>query len=837
MNSDQPDSIAKHLHRWFILGVFVVAIVMGGYLLADWFRVEPADSPRTFVGRQSCIVCHQQEAELFHDSDHDLAMDRATENTVLAKFDGQSIEHYGITSRVFKDGARFMVNTEGPDGQMHDYEVKYVFGVRPLQQYMVELEPPRLRDVGLTAAEPIGRLQVLRLSWDTVKKHWFYLSPPDVNEKLEPDDPLHWTGVTQCWNTSCAECHSTNVEKNFDPLSRTYSTTFSEIDVSCEACHGPGSLHVKLANSNSLFWDRKQGYGLNKMKSTSNIPQVETCAPCHSRRSDIGGAYVGCRFDEHYACQLLERQLYHDDGQIRDEDYVYGSFIQSKMFHNGIRCTDCHDPHSVRVKFTDNQLCTSCHQHPAGKYDTPNHHHHQQGSTGSLCIECHMPATTYMDVDRRRDHSFRVPRPDMSVTYGTPNACTACHADLGKFTTARDGKPIRQYLDWIIARENGDSDVAGELSRVDQQMAAVFDQWYPADTSPGRTKYYEDLTVGKSDRPNSLPTLIDLAKDRTAPAIFRASAMFELVGDPTRQTLEAAIKALRDPDSKVVAAALLRIDLESGRISDRMRYSEKPDPGSFKDLVELVAAQLDHQSRRVRIEAARVFANIPGVARRRYATQQQQQAFESALKEFRQSLAYSNDRAMSFAMLAGIYESQNDNERAMDAYRTAIMVQPNITGPRSNLAAMLDAQAEALQQQLRSQSTSGVAAGQLQSLIQQLNRLAEESARLRKEEHELLKTDLERSKGLPGTHGLHYRFAMSSYMQQDLEATEKHLLEADRLEPGVPAYLLALATFYEQQQQPEIAAKYVYQLIQIDPNHPGYRALAEEIGIKLDARK
>ncbi len=313
--------------------------------------------------------------------------------------------------------------------------------------------------------------------------------------------------------------------------------------------------------------------------------------------------------------------------------------------------------------------------------------------------------------------------------------------------------------------------------------------------------------------------------------------MYELVSDSTPDSLEVAKKALRDPDSKVAATALLRIDLEIGRISDQMRYAERPDLRRFKELVELVAGKLDHSSRRVRMEAARVFTNLPADARQRYATSQQQQAFETALKEFRQSLTYANDRAMSHTMLAGIYESQNDASRATDAYRTAIMVEPNLTGPRSNLAAMLDAQADALRQQLRSQASDGVPAGQLKSLTQQLSRLAEESVRLRKEEHELLKKDIERSEGLPGTHGLHYRFAMSSYMQQDLEATEKHLLEANRLEPGVPAYLLGLATFYLQQQQPELAAEYVNQLIKLDPEHPGYQSLADEVGRQLEARK
>jgi hypothetical protein len=293
-------------------------------------------------------------------------MDIASEETVLARFDGTEIEHYGITSRVFRDGERFMVHTEGPDGQMHDYQVKMVFGHEPLQQYMVEMKPP-----GTEGA--MGQYQVLRLSWDVENEKWFYLPAPDVDEKIEPGDPLHWTGISQRWNSNCAICHSTNLKKNYSPLTNTYSTTFTDIDVNCESCHGPGSLHVDIAKRRRFLWDRNHGYGLTRLKTRGNLPQVETCAPCHSRRTEIqAGHRAGDSFDDFYACQLLTRPLYHDDGQIRDEDYVYGSFTQSRMFHQGIRCTDCHDPHSARVKFNDNRLCTSCHQHPAGKYDTPN---------------------------------------------------------------------------------------------------------------------------------------------------------------------------------------------------------------------------------------------------------------------------------------------------------------------------------------------------------------------------------------------------------------------------------------------------------------------------------
>ena len=804
--------------------LFVLAIVFVGYIAADYYRDSPDEITSNYVGRDSCIDCHQTQANLFHGSDHDLAMDLATNESVLANFDGQTIEHHGVTSTVFRDKEKFMINTEGPDGQMHDFEVKYVFGVRPLQQYMVEIDRP-----GDAKENEVGRVQVLRVSWDTNAKKWFYLNPPDVDEKLEPDDPLHWTGITQNWNASCATCHSTNLKKNFNPHLNEYRTTFSEIDVSCEACHGPGSFHVELANRKSLFWDRQHGLGLVKLKTESNLAQIETCAPCHSRRTAIDDKFKpGCNFDDYFATQLVMAPIYHADGQIRDEDYVYGSFIQSKMYHNGIRCTDCHDPHSAKVKFNDNQLCTSCHQHSAGKYDTINHHHHEPGKPGSFCVDCHMPATTYMMVDARRDHSLRVPRPDLSVKFGTPNACSGCHVEPSKLADRTDKKPLLQYLDWIIAAEKGDEIVKAELERVNVAMMEATTKWYPPEQSPEKTKYYEQLAVGLSDDQEAIPTLLEMASDLKAPALFRASALSELMGDSSEESLKVALNALDDSDAKVIAAALLRIDVEISRLGQRQQYSQMPDStrNELRPLAEAVAKLFAHDSRRVRIEAARVFVSLDRDSRDSFTTIKQRNGFQKALDELKRSLNVENDRATYHMMLGGLYEMLRDPERAKDSYRAAIAVEPTLAGPRANLAAILDSDVEQAQLQMRQyQQSGGIQAGQLKGMLEQMQRTTAQSARLRFEEHGLLAKDIERSKDLADTHGLHYRFAMSSYTQNDLASAEKHLLEANRQQPDNPQYLMGISAYYLHVRDAAKAMKYIKPLLELDPAHPGYQAL------------
>jgi len=178
-----------------------------------------------YRGRESCKECHEKEYNLFQGSDHDMAMDTAIDKTVLGNFNDVSFTHFGVTSRFFMSDGKFMVNTEGPGGEMVDYQVSYVFGVRPLQQYLIEF--------------PGGRYQCLPICWDTRAaseggQRWFHIYQ---QERIPPDDVLHWTRVTQNWNYMCAECHSTNLRKNYSYAEKAYHTTWNEIDVSCEACH------------------------------------------------------------------------------------------------------------------------------------------------------------------------------------------------------------------------------------------------------------------------------------------------------------------------------------------------------------------------------------------------------------------------------------------------------------------------------------------------------------------------------------------------------------------------------------------------------------------------
>jgi len=384
-----------------------------------------------YVGSQTCKECHEKEYTDWRGSDHDNAMDTAIASTVLGDFNNAEFERNGFVSRFYTKEGKYFVHTKGPGGLPGDFQIAYTFGYRPLQQYLIPFEN--------------GRMQCLPIAWDTGKKRWYQLADSVYqDQEIKPDDWLYWTNNGQNWNGMCAECHSTNLRKNYNPETHVFDTKWSEIDVACEACHGPSSEHNKWASNKEKAI---ANYGL--VVQTSNISSeilINQCAYCHSRRSSFGD-FVHPRKDlfNIISPQLPVEPFYYPDGQILEEDYVYSSFSQSKMHQNNVRCTNCHNPHSLKLRYEGNDLCYQCHKQE--KYGNHEHHFHKsfneagedlvfdngkktiKAGEGSLCVNCHMPGRFFMGVDFRRDHSMRIPRPDLSDRLNTPNACTQCHRD------------------------------------------------------------------------------------------------------------------------------------------------------------------------------------------------------------------------------------------------------------------------------------------------------------------------------------------------------------------------------------------------------------------------
>ncbi len=621
--------IRDPLHPWR-LGGLAATLVIAAAVPLRFVRERMAASPvriteesARFVGRDACRECHGAEFEKWTGSDHDDAMDIADDTTVRGDFDDAVHTEKGVTSRFFKKDGHFMVNTEGPDGGNADFEIKYTFGVWPLQQYLIEF--------------PGGRLQTLNVSWDDADRRWFSQYP---GQDIPAGDWLHWTRNGQNWNGMCAECHSTHLEKNYDPETDTYDTTWSEIDVSCEACHGPASRHVAWARIEPMARPPLDNYGLAvRTRDLDAAGQVGLCAPCHSRRSELGDYdHRGRDLLDDFVPSLLEEGLYHADGQILDEVYTWGSFTQSKMYDNGVKCSDCHDVHSLRRHEPGNALCLRCHRKDI--YDTKAHHFHKKvhrgrPSEGALCIRCHMPERRYMVVDDRADHSLRVPRPDLSEAVGTPNACTqsVCHAD----------KP----LEWSVE---------------------AFTKWYGEARKP---HYGTVFAAARRVDPNARKGLGSLADDPLFPPIVRATALSLLAGyGGDDETFEVFERALADEEGLVRHAAL--------------RYLPGiPDP---EHLVEIAAPLLFDPLKAVRAQAAIALADAPKALLEPY----QRDALADDLAEYEDAMVRALDFSASGHNLGNLYTRLGKPDEAETYYRRAIAVDDLFFPAKVNLAMLLN---------------------------------------------------------------------------------------------------------------------------------------------------
>ena len=475
-----------------ILSILMIAINCS----KDQPQIEDAPDGG-FVGEQTCRSCHEQQYTLWKGSHHDWAMAEAADSTVLGDFNDVQVSLDGVDYTFRREIDDFWVDVREVNGDENSFRIEYTFGVTPLQQYITALED--------------GKHQVLRASWDSDLKKWYHQYAGD---EIHPTDWLHWLRGGQRWNTMCAECHSTNLKRNYDFENDAFQTTWSSINVSCEACHGPGHQHVQWAGDGDLGDEAYISAGRTQQE------QVDQCGPCHARRVRLTyDLEVGLPFDEQYILQTATPAYYHPDGQILEEDYVLGSFLQSKMFLNNVKCNDCHDPHSMQLKFVGNTLCMQCHE---PQYNTEAHHFHPIDTESSECISCHMTGDVYMGNDFRRDHSFRIPRPDQSVLYGTPNACTGCHTD--------------QSDDWA---------------------ARQVEEWYgderpPHYSDPLLLSTRADLTPGEKQR------VLDFLNDITEPYLTRATAIDNLDLRYTPAEIEALLTAMKDSAALVRRKAMLK---------------------------------------------------------------------------------------------------------------------------------------------------------------------------------------------------------------------------------------------------------------------------------------
>jgi predicted CXXCH cytochrome family protein len=713
---------------------------LSGILLLLGLLAPALLSAEEFVGSNACKSCHQQAWQSWLGSHHYQAMLPASDETVLGDFGGREFEYGGVKSRFFRRDGKFMVETDNSAGELEEFEIAYTFGFHPLQQYLIPF--------------PGGRYQALNIVWDNRPQseggqRWVHLYP-DQENPVTHRDLVHWTGSFQNWNSRCASCHSTGLEKNYSSASNRYDTSWKEINVACEACHGPASAHLEWTNGDRQDETRGFPFSLNdrgpfgpregkpgptfeRLDGLRPGTQVETCASCHARRSEMVPHQAGRQFDDLYQLALIEPGLYYPDGQVSEEVYVYGSFLQSKMHGAGVVCTNCHDAHSNAVRFDDNRLCTQCHN--AAIFDRQDHHHHPASSPGAACVNCHMPAKTYMVVDDRRDHSFQVPEPRLSLQYGIPNSCNQCHTDKNP--------------QWAIE---------------------ALDSWEI--TTATRAAHAAVLAAAWSGQSAVLPELLALAMAEDQAPIIRASAVLASRNFPSEETMLAMQQLLSSDDSLLRSSVVRSLNW----LPTAQRYA-------------LLRDYIEDSSKAVRMAVARQLQDfpvdqLPGASARELRALRQ---------EYVETMLLNADMPEEQLNLGLFYSASGDLIAAEKAYRTALRLSPYFIPAMLNLADLyrangMDRQAKPLLQEAIRLAPGQAAPHHAMGLLL-----------IRQGQLDEAVTQLKSAVGAePLNYRYSYVYAVALWESGERNEAVTALEEALQRVPGNRELISALASYYQQ---------------------------------------
>ena len=579
--------------------------------------VAPAQAVLPWHHPDSCRECHEEAYGSWKQSHHALA-----QRNVLPERDAEAFAAGEVTDET---GQRYRLEGSGdPEsyvmetlfdegkGDTQRYAVRQVIGETPLIQYLVE--------------GARGRLQTHALTWDPHKKEWYNVFGA---EERSPGDWGHWTGQGMNWNSNCAWCHMTEFEKNYDFQTDSYQSAWLHQGVTCVQCHDGMEEHVTVARAGNYV----------DLPPVPEARVMDNCASCHSRRDELtkNAFRLGEVYEDHYRLTLPDWPgAYFVDGQANEEDYVYASLRLSKMGEKGVVCMDCHDPHSAKAKlpFENNALCIQCHStgnKGATLIDPVAHSRHQAGSSGAMCVNCHMPERTYMGRDPRRDHGFTSPDPHLSMTYGVPNACTSCHQDQDNAWAAE------KVSEWYGSTPR---------KQLVHERADLLNRWESGDAAVWE------------------PTLERLALETNA--YWQATWLRLLAPYADRSgVLEAGSRHLESAEP-IVREAALRI------------------LGYRREAIQQVAGALEDESRMVRIRAADTIFTVAGY-----------QDHIPALREWKDQVEMNADRPSGALRRAELALQQGDRALSKQLILQAIRMDRNNAQLRYDAAILLDRAGEA----------------------------------------------------------------------------------------------------------------------------------------------
>ena len=750
-----------------ILLSLTVLVIGGGYFAFRHFSATPAatsvgspaavavrDEPGLapedevhagYAGSATCRECHEAEFANWEHSNHGLAERVYDEKMDKDAFSPkQKLLHGKDTSETFLDADGVAkILTRGLGDKRREYPVERIIGNDPLRQFLVPA--------------PGGRLQTADVSYDPHKNELF-----DVygEEERNPGDWGAWTGQGMNWNAMCAACHNTRLRKNYDPATNSYHTSMAEMSVGCEACHGPMKNHVE--------WQKKPPVGYSKdsddikdptIREFSRDQMTETCAACHARRGEITGDLIpGESFYDHFSLVVPDgTDTYHPDGQVRDENYEYASFISSGMHHAGVRCVDCHEPHSATRLIPGNMLCMRCHsggtEPPAPVIDPTAHSHHGEGSTGNDCTSCHMPLTTYMQRDPRHDHGFTIPDPLLTVEFGTPNACNRCHTD-------KDAQ-------WALKSAN---------------------EWYGEKLNRPTRARAQLVARARLGDPSARMGLIELLKTEKI-ASWRATASHLLTRwslDP--EAIEALSNALAD-ESPLVREAAIRT------LTHAVRQGNQSVAAALKPM-------LDDPSRSVRVAAAWALCATLDLG-------------SKAGRELTHMLDINSDQPTGRMQLSQFAYLRGDNQAAIRQIKKAIEWDPNSPPFHHDLAILLSTMGDtagaikAMQEALRLDPEQAEYHYKLALAWSEAGNLREATASLKKT------VELD-----PSNARAWYNLGLAFNGLKQTQEAVAALMQAENADPSDATIPYALATILAAQGQRDEAIAAATRALQINRNYP-----------------
>ena len=499
---------------------------------------------------------------------------------------------------------------------------------------------------------PKGRLQVLPVAYDVHKQTWYDTAASGVRHFPDRhDEALPWTDRLFTFNTTCFDCHVSQLATNYDLATDTYHTTWREAGISCESCHGPGGEHIR-AMEEGVKGHTSKDIKIVRTLEFSHEQMNDMCATCHAKMVPLSTDFIaGDRFYDHYDLITLEHPDFYPDGRDLGENYTFTSWSMSPCLKSGkLDCSQCHTP-SGRPKYEGklaNQSCLPCHATIA--QNSAAHSHHKLGGAGDSCIACHMPMSQFAAM-MRTDHSMRPPMPAATVTCKSPNACNECHKDH-------------------------------DAAWADQWVR----KWYPRDYQAEPLRRAALVDAARKEQWQRLPEMLADIREPKGDEIYRNSLVRLLRGCRDPRKWPVLIAALKDQSPLVRASSASALE---GYLTDE----------SLPALLRAVADPV----RLVRIRAAAALAPVPP---QRIADPEDRRALRRAVADFQQAMAARPDDWASHANLGGFEMDRGNYAAAAQAYETALKLEPRIHRDGQRLDGLCELEAERQGRSLASACTA-----------------------------------------------------------------------------------------------------------------------------------